>query len=162
LKDTNISDIKEFTLEVLEWLKENGDIELYPEEYIYFMPQIRYLELEGQIVVNNIYKIDNVNNMIEDLSRYMNVDLRVKSQGAGSNKTVEYRNPVLKYIFQRNVRILLRKLKAFSPHGFIVKIMHLVYKPSNGGWKESVSSDDITKFITEFYSRDFKIFESLG
>jgi hypothetical protein len=161
VKDLDIIQLKIYLNDVICWLKDNGELEIYPSEFIYFMPQCKFIFCDNQQIVKGLYFIDDLDVFVKDLESYLGTEIRLDDKGVGSNKTVEYRSPIVKLIFNRRVRIMLRKVKKLIPRSSLLFLMNIIYKPSKGDWSLVLKNEEITKTITDIYKQDYTLLSGL-
>lgn len=132
--------------------KRNG---LLPPEYIHFQRQVDYVKLDGRPVVDNLYTVENIKDLVADLENRIGMSLSVRDHGVPpkANQSVVFRNEMLREIFSLT-RPVTKKISQFLPESARQKIRSHVYVPRDARMKELFASQYVKDFVSDYYSED--------
>lgn len=135
---------------------DKGD-DLPPLEFVHFIPQHRFVIHDGSQVVEHLYPLERVSDMLADIGKGAGLDLAPPPK---ENETSSFRNESLRGPV-RKVNVFLRE---WLPSG--------VYENLKGAAKAALTKDTgtlrlpalerphVTAFIRDFYAEDFRLLEA--
>lgn len=83
---SNLKQYKDFEDFVLNWLSEQNKF-----AYIHFIPQHHYLCLREKVLVDKVYKIENMESVIKDLNRRLDTNISNTHRNKTTNRASDYR-----------------------------------------------------------------------
>jgi hypothetical protein len=165
LKDLSVSEIQEDVNLVISWLKQNGQNDIYPPDKIFFLPQHKYVYLDGQKIVKNLYTTKCLDLMINRIAYLIgNPITEIKSNDlnlVASNKSVTYRSGFTKLIFTVFVKSFVPFYKTVLPKTIINGLQNYLYKPAGNIFAEVIGTAEVNEFIKTFYQKDIMLYESV-
>jgi hypothetical protein len=127
--------------------------------YIHLARQSDYLELNGTRIVKHIYVVDDVDVMLNDISKLTGTELVEQNQAAPLNQTVVYRNKRVRLTIQALRPILGGLISTMLPERAKSHIRRVAYVPRTQNTPDIFKSDVITSFIRDYYRRDGELYE---
>lgn len=149
------SDFSEVAREIVDCLKNSHD-KLDPL-LIYFQPQSSFIYFDDVCLVKNLYPIEYVSNMKNDMSKRYDIDFTIRKLGRKYNASLEYRSWIAHafgLMVPRTVRAQLRKM---LPQRALESLRLVLFRPSS----RSISALDseTVAFLQGFYQRDLEIYQ---
>ncbi|GHC32489.1 sulfotransferase family 2 domain-containing protein [Aidingimonas halophila] len=136
---------------------------LLPAEYIHFQKQRDYVELNGEWVVDTLYRLDQIPKLFQDVSNRTSGELTVSDEvsgGAHANRSVVYRNNLMRSLIEPT-RPATRVLTRAIPDSVRQKLRNLVYVPRDKRLRDIFESDYVIGFISDYYKEDIKLWNRL-
>ncbi len=136
---------------VAQWLESRGPFS--DIEYIHFTRQSDYVELDGKPCTTALFAIDDTASLGDWLNQTAGVSLEVPHDHAR-------REPKL---WSRPIQPVARLVGRLLP-GAVKRAIYPLWRGSGafanaaGRYKEIGLDDDVEKFVTEYYARDFALF----
>jgi len=127
--------------------------------YIHLARQSHYLEVGNEHVVKHHYAVGNVDIMLRDISELIDADLVLRDLGSTANKTNVYRHESLRKTFETCRPIVGGALLTLLPEPVKKRIRRLLYLPIKQNMPEIFNSDTVKGFISDYYRRDFEVYE---
>ncbi|NRA92331.1 MAG: sulfotransferase family 2 domain-containing protein [Psychroserpens sp.] len=84
--EANLSQYESFEHFVLNWL--NAD-NIY--KWIHFIPQHEFITVNDKVLVDDIYKLESINDNIDKLSEKLNITIDLKHENQNPNRKSKYR-----------------------------------------------------------------------
>ena len=120
-----------------------------------FKKQYDYIYFENKKIVKNIYKIDNLNKMIDDINikygPYFN-----KLKKANVTSEIQY-NPFKSNFFAKLIPSIIKK-KILGSYNFFLPKEYKLFKIK---YKNILDSKMIHNFVNNFYEKDIKLYRDL-
>ena len=85
--DENLSKYSNFEDFVLHWLTNEN---IY--KWIHFIPQYEFITVNNKVLVNDIYKLENINDSMNKISSKLNKRIELKHENRNPNRNVKYRD----------------------------------------------------------------------
>lgn len=137
---------------------------LLPPEYIHFQKQVDYIQLNGELVVDRIYLVDEVEILLGDLEQVVGKDLlepeALGVQGAKANVSVVYRNDLVRYAIE-HMRPVTTRLGKILPERTKQRIREGIYIPRDKRMRDLFAQDYVRAFISNYYEDDIRLFEQV-
>jgi hypothetical protein len=138
---------------------------MLPSEYIHFQRQIDYIYEEDKRLIDNIYLIENIDQLLVSLENLIGCSLRAVNEDKSfleSRPTVAYRNEF--------IRILHRATWPFTNKIFSIylhpktkkKIKSYIYTPNPSQHRNIFNSNYLKDFITYYYRDDIYLLNQLS
>jgi hypothetical protein len=134
--------------------------ELLPPEYIHFQRQVDYVKLDGRPVVDNLYTVENIKDLVADLEDRIGMSLSVREGGdpPKANQSVVFRNDILREAFGF-LHPVTSKVSRFLPGSVKNKVRSYVYVPRDDKLKELFLSKSVKEFVSDYYSEDLALYD---
>jgi hypothetical protein len=84
--EQNLSQYNSFESFVREWISEKN---IY--SYLHFIPQHYYVAHRHKIMIDKVYKLENISSAIEDISKKLDVDISLSHKNKTKNRSSDYR-----------------------------------------------------------------------
>ncbi|MEL1249850.1 sulfotransferase family 2 domain-containing protein [Aurantiacibacter gilvus] len=141
---------------VLDLLGQHGNAPVTNPALIHFARQSDYIELDGERIVDGLYLLEHVGQMLDDIEERVGEPLPRKDR----NRRVEYSSPILASAsgaVQRGLRRLLPAsvtgpMFGLAKRGLLATGAASTLKSSA---PEALPDAEIEAFVREFYARDF-------
>lgn len=136
---------------------------LLPPDYIHFQPQIDFIELEGERIVDAIYSVDSIDALLSDVGRRVGQTLKIQGRQQRvprSNQTVVFRSESLRWLFVRS-RFVTHALGRVLPEKVKQIAGELLYVPRDQRLNELFCTDCVQDFIREYYALDIAMFHKV-
>ncbi len=129
--------------------------QMYPMEYIHFLPQYRFIENNNKRVVDHIFPIEEMSDFYEAISDACGEEL---TPGVPQNQTLTFRRPGLRHVARRINGALRTSLPSqfYKP---IQKFGHLALTRKPATEKSALDHPDVQSFVEDFYKKDFEIYK---
>jgi len=135
---------------------------LLPPEYIHFQKQVDYIMLDGQKVIDTVYRIDDLDILIKDVGRCIGKPLAtVRKTPYVANKSVAYKSEMFGKVIDASIPFtgfLVRRL----PDPIKQAIVHRMFVPLNAKFKHCFNEPHVVEFIKRYYARDIRIWQNCG
>lgn len=133
-----------------------------PAEYIHFQRQVDYVFLDGKQLVEKIYLIDDIENLLGDVSRYIEhkLEIREGEQAGRANETMVYRSDLLRKVIEL-VRPMYHQISGILPNAAMKRFRPLLYVTRDKRFNALFESEYILDFVRDYYSEDIGLFESV-
>lgn len=131
-----------------------------PPEYIHFQRQSDYVYVNGERVVDTLYTVDEVNQLLADVGRHVGVELceATNSPSLRANTTLVYRSDLIQHVVRAAglgrrlaLRILPQLIKRYMRDRLLV--------PRDRRLMELFEQGDVKEFIRDYYAEDIALFE---
>jgi hypothetical protein len=156
LAQMDTADLVQQISKVISHLSTNrGDAEV---GYIHFQRQKNYIFFENEQIINNVYLLEDINDMFYDLSLYIPVPLEPFKH---LNQSKVFRSPLLRepVLFGRG--IVLRFLPR-GPSSYLRRISReLFLSPSSQRIPPAFESREVKGFVAEYYAEDIDFLHNL-
>lgn len=136
---------------------------LLSSEYIHFQKQVDYIDLDGARVINNLYLVDEIDDLLADVGRRLGENLLEPTHDGGrtsENRTFVYRNDLLRRVLETS-RPLAVYLANFLSESVKEDIRSLVYVPRDQRMKSIFQTNQVRDFIQEYYADDIAVYSHL-
>ncbi|GGY41853.1 sulfotransferase family 2 domain-containing protein [Parvularcula lutaonensis] len=133
--------------------------EMPPAAFIHFLPQHRWVELDGERITDELFPMHAVDRMFDALSAH--IGKRV-GEPARANETVEHRFPGL-IKAARSTNKALREALPEAPYKAILNVAKPLLTKKNGDEAQPVpGGPEVEAFVERYYARDFEIADGLS
>ncbi len=136
---------------------------LLSAEYIHFQRQVDYIEDDGERIIENIYTIGQINELLSDVESKVGRRL-VRTSGYASktmeNQSVVFRNDFIRWMYnilRPKIIVLYRRL----PKGIKRKISEYIYVSRDERLRDIFQEDHIKDFIRDYYSEDISLYQHI-
>jgi hypothetical protein len=135
-----------------------------PPEYIHFQKQVDFIYLDDEQVVDTIYSVDEIHQLLRDVSSRVGFDLRNGDGENGvlrANQTMVHRNETTRRLIERTrpvTQILIKALPEAVQH----KFRTLVYVPRDQRLESIFSAASVKDFINDYYSEDVELWNEIA
>lgn len=161
----SVGEVKSAIEESISFLAKTMNFEtLLPAEYVHFQKQTDYTHLEGLQIVDKIYTIEHVSQLLLDLSECVGEDLQAmvqKNNMIQENRTLVHRNTIIRGIVE-STRPATSVITDALPVSLKEKLRSLLYVPRDSGLKALFASDYVTDFIRDYYEDDIALWENVN
>lgn len=128
-----------------------------PPEYIHFTRQVDYIRLDGKELIGNLYRIETLNQLVEDLSARHEMPMTLN---ANKNETSAYRSEGIRQVMQTGGALArqfmpierYRQLRRWARDKVIVRA-----RDQRPAIFESATVQD---FVRDFYAEDRALWQS--
>lgn len=133
-----------------------------PCEYIHFQRQVDFIYDQGKRMVENIYPLTRIDDMLADVSALLGVGLGQSGNApvAKANPTKFYRNPLIRLAVEPAKPVLKALLTARRWEAFKRTTWDWVFVPQDR--KPEIQavfdSDNVRDFIADYYRNDIRLF----
>jgi hypothetical protein len=145
--------------EVISYLSNNPLYTIDDYRYIYFERQCRYVCLDGERIVDRVFRLNELDRLYEELRSYTGIQLTAESR---KNQSLYARNAAVRFLAGKVWPIG----RALLPDDGVATLRHrfrrYIYVPAQEQLRDIVRSQEIQDFIQEYYARDLELFHSLG
>lgn len=145
-------------------LKLNYNLSILPINYTHFRRQSDYIYLNNQKVIKNLYSVDMLDELFDEIERITGEALPHRSGPAHlavTNRSVSIKNDVLRRI-EKNTRSKIKFLVKLLPRGITNSLKNLVYlplnDPRNTNLHSVLSEDYVQNFIRAYYEDDIALY----
>jgi hypothetical protein len=137
---------------------------LLPHEYIHFQRQADYVYDNGNCLINNVYPVENVHDLLVDAGRILGRRLQPQQDGGwkNPNQSVVYRHPWVHRLVELARPVATRCLKPILSESVKNWIRHRIYVPRQERFAEVFQSDEIKRFIKDYYQADFELYQAFS
>lgn len=162
IQNCSIKEIESFARSAIDYLSSQMQLHsLLPPEYIHFQRQVDYIQLGDKQIVDSIYTVGQIDELIADVSRHTGQGLlEIASQGGtpSANRALVFRNDLLRrfIVISRPAANFLSK---FLPENYKQTIRNHVYVPRDQRMKDIFESDHVRAFIGEYYAADIRLYQ---
>jgi hypothetical protein len=129
-------------------------------EYIHFQKQVDYIEIEGARMVDNLYTVNTINDLLNDVSQRVGQTLTTPANKASqplANRTVVFRNDLLRRIIESG-RPLSDRLGQILPENAKQRIRDRVYVHRDERMSELFNSERVREFVENYYAEDLALY----
>ncbi|WP_435412942.1 sulfotransferase family 2 domain-containing protein [Psychroserpens mesophilus] len=84
--DDNLSQFEDFEDFVLNWLNDENSY-----KWIHFIPQYEFITLNNKVLVDDIFKLEDINESIKIISKKLNIPIELKHENQNPNRDSKYR-----------------------------------------------------------------------
>jgi hypothetical protein len=133
-------------------------------QYIHFQKQFDYIELDGERIIDNIYTLNKINELLLDVGRHVRqnlVDPADKRNGASENRSFVFRNDHLRNTIEA-ARPVTNRLGKMLPEAFKKQIRNLTYVPRDQRTKALFTASHVKEFIKDYYADDIALYSHVS
>lgn len=164
IQSSSLDEVRSVIDESIDYLSRHArDGCLLPPEYIHFQKQVDYIELEGVRILDTVYTVNGINDLLADVGRRVEQNL-VEPGTAGcvtqANRTVVFRNDLLRRMIE-TARPLTDRLGKVMPESAKQQIRERVYVPRDQRMKDLFEADDVQAFVRDYYTDDIALYRQL-
>lgn len=146
--------------EAIEFLSNQAsEPHLLPPEFIHFQRQVDYIMLDNCTVIGNIYRIDDVDKLLNDLTVRIGESIYPKrEQTYVFKKSMAYKNKNLGAAIDASLPLtgfIVRRLPAKIKH----VIQQKMFEPLNDQLLKYFSEAHVIDFIMEYYAQDIVLWQ---
>jgi hypothetical protein len=137
---------------------------LLPHQFIHFQRQTDYVYDTGDRLVDNVYTVENVDDLLVDAGRILGRRLQPQ-QDAGwknPNQSVVYRYPWVRRLVEFARPAATRCLKPILPESAQTWVRRRIYVPRQERFAEVFQSDEIKRFIEDYYKADLELYQAFS
>ena len=148
-------EIRSSILQTIEYLTKEENYLLSPE-FIHFQRQVDYIHIDGEQIIESIYTIDKINELLTHVESKIGRMLAHPSEQAKNriaNKTIVFRNNFLRSVI-KNLRHKMNGLVQLLPEITKQKMRDYVYVSGNKILRDIFEEDHVQTFIRDYYSDD--------
>jgi len=143
--------------------KEEENISFLPYEYVHFQRQVDYIYDQGERVIDNIYTINDVEELLADIHRKIGGHMLPDGEEAVRkiNQSIAYRNSA--------IRIFLEVIKPFAgpawrslvPVNARIRIKESLVIPENKRTDWIFDDGMVIDFVERYYREDIKMVKNI-
>lgn len=155
LPDHSLEEVEREVDRVMAHLRDVPRGRLLTPDYIHFQPQVDYLFLDGQRVVQSVYRVDQIDRLLKDVSRRVGIDL-LKADGGRvpiENRSITYRNDAVRRVAELG-RLVFGPLATGLPEAAKRRVRSYIYAPRDKWLGKSFRRDEVRQFIADYYRDD--------
>lgn len=157
IRDTDLDEIKEIAHWVIEALRNDGPLPRF--ELSHFTRQVAFVEHEGVQVVDNLYTVSDVKNMLEHISGLVGRPLRDPER---EHATVAYRHPALSFVLPH----IMKLGKAVVPQRYrktVARKVHSVTSvPATQVYGDVLKIPEVRDFVAAYYAEDQALYRKVS
>lgn len=147
---------------LIESLRAHRHAAILPYDLIHFQPQSSFVTLDGSSFVSDLYPIEGMGSLIEELNRCLGLpgddERALKSASLGRSK--QYRSSFIRLLDEKIPRRLRNGLLAFTPREGVLAARRFIFKPTKARFSHILSNEKVAEFLHEFYADDLKLYDS--
>ena len=144
---------------VIDFLMQNNDAILLPADYIHFQRQYDYIYNNEQQVVNNIYLVNQIGLLLQDLVEIIGYNFFDKETiNVKANQALVYKSQLLQNVVNKlspNIRTFINNIISDNSKE---KIRRLLYTPQKNRFSELFESAYVKDFIKFYYENDIDLY----
>ncbi len=167
IQKRSVAEIREAIDQSIDYLAgQPRDGRQLPPEYIHFQKQTDYIKLDGDLIVDKIYRMDEVELLLADLGRRVGQDFLTSASAEGNkstqaNRSVVFRNDLLRRVIEAS-RPVAKHLSMVLSDSTKQKIRERVYVPRDQRMKDLFAAGDVRAFIRDYYSSDLALYQQIS
>jgi hypothetical protein len=135
--------------------------QLLEQEYVHFQPQVDYLFLDGERIVQSVYAVDQLDMLLADVSRRIGSDSPQFTDTVSemANRSMTYRSDRIRRLVQ-SARPAIRRLAGYLPERAKDRLREFVYVTRDRSLRRLFQADHVRRFIADYYREDIAFWES--
>jgi len=155
-------EIRYAILETIEYLTKNEHC-LLSHEFIYFQKQVDYIKLDGEQIIESIYTIEQIDELVADFQskigkRFAKPFACISSRN--SNRSFVFRNNFIRGVY-KTLRPKANSLIQLLPKNIKQRIWDWIYVPTHKRLRGIFEEDHVKAFIRDYYSDDIILYQSV-
>lgn len=129
----------------------------FSKEFIHFQPQVDFIYSENQKIVKNIYRIEDIQKLLDDICLEIGIERIVAGK---ENFTVQHKYNFIASWIKHNER-LYKSSKILFP-SFLKRFLKGILFKNNIEESRKMFLDNIgNEFISKYYQEDIKLYEEV-
>lgn len=130
-----------------------------PREYIHFTRQIDYVSLDGRQVVRNLYRMETLDQLVADISRFHTMDMALSAR---KNEAATYNSQGLKVLMRTGGTLARNMLPTKTYRTLRRWARDKTTTRIKDNRPDLFHSETVQAFCEEFYAPDFPLWEQTG
>lgn len=133
----------------------------FPPDLIHFQPQVDYVMIGDERVVDELYRTHEIDQLFEDVARRVGIEALPELPNEshhGENRSYAFKSNVVRVAFEPFRPVARSVLKAL-PQGYKQKLRKLVYRDSSEVFERVGPGLGLDEFVAEFYAADLELLE---
>jgi hypothetical protein len=125
---------------------------------------VDFIILNGNFVLDNIYTVNNINNLLNDIGLHVGESLVQSAQTDQSrpaNRTIVFRNELLRRVIGK-ARPLSNRLSTVLPESIKQNLRDRLYVPRDQKLKYIFDNEYTQAFIRDYYAEDISLYEQVN
>lgn len=134
-----------------------------PAEYAHFQKQVDYIYLDEKQVVNSIFTVSEVDDLLRQVSAKVGHDLisEIHTEGAAhANRSMVYRSEGIRRLLDSS-RPIIGLVSRFMAESVRNKLRSALYVPRDLRFESLFASDYVRNFITDYYYDDIQLWNDI-
>ena len=134
---------------------------LLAPEFIHFQPQVDYLFLDGERIVQSVYRVDQFDALLADVSRRIGSDSPQLADTASemANRSITYRSDHIRRLVT-SAEPTIRRLARYLPGRVKDRLREFAYVPRDQVLGRLFQADHVRGFIADYYREDIALWEA--
>lgn len=136
---------------------------LLSPEYIHFQKQVDFIRVDGLRIIDTLYTVDAIGDLIGDVSRCVGQSLAtpVAEDGAAhANRTMVFRNDFARRVIE-TTRPVADRLRTVLPVGTKEMIRDWVYVARDQRMENVFAAEHVRSFISDYYAEDITLYQQV-
>jgi hypothetical protein len=153
-------EIRSSIRQTIEYLTEEENC-LLSKEFIHFQRQVDYIQLDGEQIIESIYTIDQIEELLADVESKLGrrlVNPSAHASNRHANRSIVFRNNFLRRV-NETLRPKMNGLVQVLPKSIRQKIRECVYVPRDKRLRDIFEEDHVQAFIRDYYSDDITFYQ---
>lgn len=126
--------------------------------FIHFARQSDFLEFNGDRIVQHLYTVHNVDEMLRTIGKLIGTELIEGALSRPLNQALVFRNEGLRIMIQTLRPILGGAVSSMVPESIKKRIRQAAYTPRMQKTPDIFNSDSVKDFIRDYFQRDIEIY----
>lgn len=139
------------------------DNHLLSPQFIHFQRQIDFVNLDGHRTVQSLYRVDEINRLLDDVNRRTGGDLESLDNPdlSPKNLSLAHRSEFLRRLVEA-LRPATRAIVRTLPESAKERMRALVYVPRDQRLGELFRAGHVRDFVEDYYREDIALWETVG
>lgn len=164
IQKRKLGEIKRYVDEAIEYLSHQpGGQHRLPPEYIHFQKQVDYVRLDGELLMDSLYAVDEIDQLLADVGQRIGwslTDGERKSKASRANQTMVFRNEALRWVIQ-GLRPLTIGLGKVLSERRKKKLRDRLYVPRDQRIKGLFDAEYVRDFVSNYYTEDIALYQQV-
>jgi len=147
----------------IDYLLAKKQLAVLPKSHIHFQRQSTYIFEGTDRIVDRLYTVDQVSDLLADIGKVIEEPITEMGQGASKpgklNVTSVYRSPWIGVLLALGRPLLEMQIHRVIPKTVRSYLKSIIYVPRDRRLEDVFDSIYVREFIEEYYSADLKMFE---
>lgn len=164
LENMDPQEVKEAVDAAINYLSHNKKCQkLLPHAYIHFQRQTDYVQLDGELIVPNVFTTHQISRMFADIEQRtgLNISHNPGSARERANQSLVFRNSILQWSFYRIRPILRFMLRPQNRTKITETFKGFFYVRRDERLGGIFQSEYVNDFISNYYKEDIELYQKL-
>jgi len=162
LQELSKKEVQKAVDEAISFLDKSRGASLLPPDFIHFQSQNSYIYNGDQRVVDYLYTLDRVSELLARIEEMVDEKFVSRSQPSHQNQTIVYRSALTKNIIILLKPLLSAYMKRFFSERARAAVRSYVYVPGGDKMDKIFRSEYVKSFVAEYYSQDIALFNEVS